>query len=307
MWRSLSAEDSTRLAEFFAACRKVDGEDPISDLAGDLRNCPEPNNICAVSPQGSLVAAGWVIPFGELRIAFGGKVHPEFRRQGLGTQLMAWAEHRVGELHQTGDAVQLVITNEALAEDAHHLYMQCGFEQVLVEEMRVFDLSRSIPSSNIPEGISRLAWSAQTTDQFFQAYQNSFRQRPGFPNLSAQEWINGNLASDGFRPDLSVLAQFSDEPAGFLTAEAYKGLGWISQVGVVPAWRGQGLAKALIVEALRHFKEEGFKQVALHVNINNPAAINLYSQLGFVFRLTRARYVKEIKPNNDVYEDTRTK
>ena len=208
---------------------------------------------------------------------------------------MAWAECRAAELLQAGKSIQLVITNEALGDDAHRLYLQSGYEQIMAEEMQVYNLARPFASMEFPDGITRVAWSAETAGQFFKAYQDSFRDRPGFPNLSAQEWINGNLESEGFRPDLSVLALFSNQPVGFLTAEVFSGLGWISQVGVIPAWRGKGLARALMTETLQGFRAEGFKEAALHVNVNNPQAIHLYSQLGFVYRLTRARYVKEIK------------
>ena len=286
-------EDSPRLSALMAACRQVDGDDPFSDLAKDVVDLDADNTLCAVSPEGRLVAVGWVKSLDELRVAIGGKVHPDDRHQGLGNHLLAWAENRAVELVKPGKPIQLVITNESLSEETHRLYSRWGYEQVMAEEMRVYDLSRPIPHLLFPEGITRIAWSPDTVGQFFQAYQNSFQDRPGFPNPSAEEWINGNLEFTGFRPDLAVLARFSDEPVGFLTADVFSGLGWISQVGVVPAWRGKGLAKALILEALHHFGEVGFELVALHVNVNNLPAIKLYAQLGFAYRLKRARYIKE--------------
>ncbi len=295
MWRTLSTEDTARLRDLDTACRKVDGDDPLSDLARDIVDQEAQHTTGAVSPEGSLIAAGWVKPLGELRVAVGGKVHPDYRHQGLGNHLLAWAENRATEMILPGKPIQLVITNESLSEEAHRLYLQRGFEQVMAEEMRVYDLTRPIPQMDFPEGITRITWSPETAGQFFQAYQNSFQDRPGFPNPSAVEWINDNIEFAGFRPDLSVLARSSDEPVGFLTADVFSGLGWISQVGVVPAWRGKGLAKALVLEALHHYEEAGFKLVALHVNVNNLPAIKLYAQLGFAYRLKRARYVKEIK------------
>jgi mycothiol synthase len=294
MWRSFSGEDSSRLAEFIAACQIVDGADPISDMAAEMADCDGRNTLCAFTPEAGLVAAGWLKFLTGLRIAFGGKVHPAFRRSGMGKQLMAWAESQAVAMLPPGKTIQMLITNESLGEDAHRLYLQGGFKQVLAEEMRVYDLTRPIPSAEWPEGLSRSAWSGETAAQFFQAYQESFRDRPSFPNLAAQAWIDGNLESEGFRPELSILAQSSGKPVGFLTAEVFSGLGWISQVGVLPAWREKGLGRALIVETLQQFRNAGFKEVALHVNVNNPQAINLYSNLGFVYRLRRARYIKEI-------------
>jgi mycothiol synthase len=296
-WRPLSEEDVNRLSALDAACRKTDGDDPISQLVTDaLRTARDQaeNTMCVEAGDGSLVAAGWIEPLDDRRVAIRGGVHPDFRRSGLGSRLLDWAEQRAGVLAQPGDAVQLVITNEALSEGAHALYVQRGFEQVMAEEMRLYDLARPVLPVNFPEGITLLTWSVNTAGQFFQAYHNSFRDRPGFPNPSAGEWIQDNLESEGFRPDLSWLACFSGEPAGFLTADVSYGLGWISQVGVTPAWRGRGLARALMVKALNGFKAAGFKQAALHVNVNNSAAINLYSHLGFTYHLTRARYVKII-------------
>jgi ribosomal protein S18 acetylase RimI-like enzyme len=253
------------------------------------------NTLGAETSSGKLVAAGWVDPSGKLGITTGGKVHPDFRRQGLGTRLLEWAECRAGELLQHVNPNQMVITNEALSEGAQRLYLARGYTLVMEEEMRVGDLTRPFPGGGFPEGINLASWSPDMAIQFYQAYYHSFQDRPGFPSPSADDWINGNNEFDGFRPTLSVLARYLEEPVGFLTADVYSGLGWISQIGVVPAWRRKGLAKALIIEALRRFSDEGFKQVALHVNINNPSAINLYAQLGFTVRLKRARFVKVIK------------
>jgi mycothiol synthase len=296
-WRPLSEEDANGLSALDAARRKADGDDPISQLVTDALRITKHNvddTLCAETGDGRLVAVGWIEPLDGQRLATGGCVHPDFRRAGMGSRLLDWAEQRAGALAQPGDAVQLVVTNEVLSEGAQALYVGRGFEQVMAEEMWVYDLTRPVLPVGFPEGITLLTWSADTVDQFFQAYHDSFRDRPSFPNPSAAEWVQGNLESEGFRPDLSWLACYSGEPAGFLTADVFSGLGWISQVGVTPAWRGKGLARALMVKALNRFKASGLQQAALHVNINNPTAINLYSRLGFTYRLTRARYVKEI-------------
>ena len=302
IWRPISAEDSDRLAELDAACRATDGDDPISDaLPAALAGVKDIawNTLGAETSAGKLVAAGWVDPSGKLGITTAGKVHPDFRRQGLGNRLLEWAECRAIELLQSGNSSQLVITNEALSEGAQRLYLARDYTLGMEEEMRVGDLTRPFPGGGFPEGINLASWSPDTAIQFYQAYCHSFQDRPGFPFPSADDWINGNNEFDGFRPTLSVLARYSEEPVGFLTADVYSGLGWISQVGVVPAWRRKGLAKALMIEALHRFSNEGFTQAALHVNVNNLAAINLYASLGFPVRLKRARFVKEIKaPSN---------
>jgi ribosomal protein S18 acetylase RimI-like enzyme len=72
---------------------------------------------------------------------------------------------------------------------------------------------------------------------------------------------------------------------GFVTAA----VGWIVQVGVVPAARGEGLGAALIREALTRMQDDGATEAWLDVNVNNPAA-KLYERLGFRHQGRRARY-----------------
>ena len=66
--------------------------------------------------------------------------------------------------------------------------------------------------------------------------------------------------------------------------------GYVMQVGVIPTMRRRGLASGLIVEAMRRMRAAGAAAVLIAVNINNPGAIQAYSQLGFTTIGRRARY-----------------
>jgi mycothiol synthase len=67
------------------------------------------------------------------------------------------------------------------------------------------------------------------------------------------------------------------------------GLGWIDQVGVVPAARGRGLGAALVLAALSRMRAAGETEAWLNVNVDNPAR-RLYERLGFHRRGRRARF-----------------
>jgi ribosomal protein S18 acetylase RimI-like enzyme len=67
-------------------------------------------------------------------------------------------------------------------------------------------------------------------------------------------------------------------------------VGWIVQVGVMPAVRGRGLGRALITEALSRMAADGEREAWLNVNVDNPGAAQLYRRLGFTDRGRRARY-----------------
>jgi len=55
----------------------------------------------------------------------------------------------------------------------------------------------------------------------------------------------------------------------------------IANVAVDPAFRGQGIAKALIARALRFSRQAGVREVWLQVKRDNEVAIRMYEQFGF--------------------------
>ncbi|MFZ6643632.1 GNAT family N-acetyltransferase [Undibacterium sp. TC4M20W] len=57
---------------------------------------------------------------------------------------------------------------------------------------------------------------------------------------------------------------------------------FITNVSVLPTWQQQGIALALLKQALQFAQARGCLQVELEVNTNNPAAIALYEKIGFV-------------------------
>lgn len=57
---------------------------------------------------------------------------------------------------------------------------------------------------------------------------------------------------------------------------------FIYAIDVAPAARGRGYGRALMQEAVKWSRENGFRTLALHVFGGNDVAIGLYESLGFV-------------------------
>ncbi|MFN4259222.1 MAG: GNAT family N-acetyltransferase [Gemmataceae bacterium] len=72
------------------------------------------------------------------------------------------------------------------------------------------------------------------------------------------------------------------------------GLGAIQNLGVVPAYRGLGLGRALILQALHGFRRAGLSRAFLEVTAQNEAAINLYRSIGFRCRKTVYKAVETV-------------
>lgn len=64
--------------------------------------------------------------------------------------------------------------------------------------------------------------------------------------------------------------------------EAFDDEYYIDSLAVLPVFRGQGLAKALIVHAEAKGKTAGYKKVSILAETDNDNAYNIYKKLGYV-------------------------
>ncbi len=64
----------------------------------------------------------------------------------------------------------------------------------------------------------------------------------------------------------------------------------IANVAVDPAHRRRGIARALTQRSIEHAREKKVDSIWLHVRDDNPGAIDLYQQLGFVERARRTSW-----------------
>ena len=299
-WRSLQDADLAAITALTSACLAVDGGLPLAASAGFIEgrylSAPAHATIGAFDRSGRLIActaAQLAEAPEEYRGLIVGQVHPAYRRRGLGTFLIRWsiAQARLLLTACPADRAQvLCIASESLTEASAQLYTRYGFTQQFGETVMRRGLHTPLPNHSLPHDITIETWTPMLAGQFFEAYQASFRDRPGFPVWSAKEWIEWVAGDDTFLPELSLLVYRDGRPIGFIVCCEE----WIVQVGVRPEERRHGLASALVAEVLRRFRAAGGEQVLLDVNVNNPAAERVYARLGFEVVGQRARYIMPI-------------
>ncbi|MBW3541337.1 MAG: GNAT family N-acetyltransferase [Planctomycetes bacterium] len=73
--------------------------------------------------------------------------------------------------------------------------------------------------------------------------------------------------------------------------------GSVQNVAVAPGYRGLGLGRALVAQALEGFRRAGLKRVYLEVTAQNAQAVRLYRSLGF--HLARTMY-KAVEGSREV-------
>jgi ribosomal protein S18 acetylase RimI-like enzyme len=83
------------------------------------------------------------------------------------------------------------------------------------------------------------------------------------------------------RPDWFLVAELDGAVVGTVMV-GYEGhRGWISYLGVDPAYQRRGIGRALMAEAERLLRSEGCPKINLQVRTGNSEAIEFYRQVGF--------------------------
>ncbi|MCU0503603.1 MAG: GNAT family N-acetyltransferase, partial [Anaerolineae bacterium] len=224
-WRTLQHDDIDAIAGLLAAVLKVDGGLPFAADAAFLqpRYLPSPPGVTvgAFAEDGRLVAAGAVRPDPAdeaCRATIVGQVYPDARGKGIGTVLLRWGMDAGRALLADCSAEQsggLVVATEGLTDAAARLYERNGFVQEFAEDVMRRDLTGALPQAPFPPGVTVEAWTPARAGAFFEAYQDAFRDRPGFPGWTQEEWVDWVAGDNDFRPAISLLACSGDAPAGF--------------------------------------------------------------------------------------------
>ena len=301
-WRPLAREDLPALVELTGACHQVDGGlgfmfEPDSLVERYFPDSPG-TATGAFTADERLAACASVHLEGRLRAqraVIVGQVRPDLRNRGIGAYLMGWSLAQA-QAFPPGAAPGrrvLQVATEALTEPAHRLYAAHGFEQVFESIVMRRKLDLALPDQPLPPDVTIATWQPDLAEQFYQAYQAAFRERPGYPGWSAAEWI-ARVTDNDLVTEWSLVASAGDTPVGFiigtidLTSDPPGGLIW--QVGVIPARRRGGLCSALMVESMRRMKAAGPAWALLTVHTDNPGAIQTYTRLGFASLGSRALY-----------------
>jgi len=79
-----------------------------------------------------------------------------------------------------------------------------------------------------------------------------------------------------------LVAHVSGKEAGFVTLREKQGIGSIVLIAVDPAFQGQGIGKALVREAQKHFIALKLNRASVVTQQENKGACSLYEKCGFV-------------------------
>ena len=243
-----------------------------------------------VVQDGAIVAAAMLAPpraDGDRVDCFGG-VMPDWRGRGLGRELLRWSVGRARQLRDMlapGDAWTFDADAYSTETAALHLFERVGMQPVRYwYEMRA-DLgrpARPLPRPDLPV----IAFAAGYAAALHEAWNDAMADHVDSETLSLADWSRQELYLPGFRPDLTRLALHGDTVAAYvMVGEETPGRVRINGVGTRRAWRRQGLAGALLAEAMQAAADDGQQRASLGVDSESPTgAVSIYQRAGFEVR-----------------------
>lgn len=228
--------------------------------------------VVGVFVHGTLV--GYCSYFGADR--FCGTVHPQFRRIGVGSKLLAWVR---GAGRTAGK--QLIGTNVISGSDGERFLSRAGF----APRYRVWRMNEPVVPSAYSEplrGISITTAPIEAYEFVWNMLEDGFLEWSDRERIAASTWAASCLRGDAdFDPrDLRVAMDGHHDIVGASLVGLQDGVGVLDRVAVSPSARSKGVGSALVRDAFAMLVIRGADRRELWVD-ERSGARTLYDRLGF--------------------------
>jgi mycothiol synthase len=219
------------------------------------------------------------------------RVHPQWRKRGIGAALLAWAEARAGEKQRERPAREDVAESWTIDADGPEFAARNGYrEQRRSIEMKR-DLSEQIPVPIYPLGFELRPVTPEQHRVIYDADIDAFRDHYGFCEPDASDfarWVSEPI----FQPELwkvlwhvesaSVAAMVLNFILPGLNEKFGIQRGYTEGISTGRQFRRLGLARNLIYESMHMFKAMGMTHTMLGADAENlSGAVRVYESCGY--------------------------
>jgi mycothiol synthase len=294
--------DYPHMAALINACKIADGIErstSVENIARDFRhleNCDPQTDMLFAEVNGQTVAYGriWWEELAEgIRIYHPfGFVHPDWRGKGIGMAMWEAAENRARQIAagHPKDMPKFLLSEPFETEKALVILLESrGYQPVRYEAHMVRDLSEPFPEAPMPPGLEVRPVKPEHIRPIFDASNEAFRDHWGVRDQSEEEY-QSELEDPDFRPELWKVAWDGDQVASVIhnfilekeNAEYKRKRGYTEGICTRRPWRKLGLARSLLIQSMRMFKDMGMTETALSVDAQNiSGATRLYEGVGY--------------------------
>lgn len=177
-----------------------------------------------------------------------------------------------------------ILTGAAEADaGARTLFESRGYGEVRRFYEMAIELREEPSVPELPQGLRVDELRDGEQRAFFDAVNEAFADHWEWHPRPFEEWIE--LRRDEHHDEhgpLWFVVRDGDELAAVTRNEARAaGEGYVGAIGVRPAWRGQGLAKALLYRTFAEFWRRGATRITLDVDSQNETgAVRVYERVG---------------------------
>ena len=217
---------------------------------------------------------------------------PEWRRQGIGSAMLAWTEDRLRQVASSHEKTGLRFFQAWVADTeagTNAMFQKAGYQPARYEFNMSRPISDLLPEAPMPTGLEVRPVKPEHIRPIWDAMQEAFRDHWGFAEEGEETYLAWQGQSS-FQPNLFKVAWDGDQVAGMVLNfidepenVEYKRLrGYTEGISVRRPWRKKGLARSLIVQSIQMFKDMGMTETALGVDSQNlSGALRLYQGVGY--------------------------
>ncbi|WP_421385212.1 GNAT family N-acetyltransferase [Bacillus salacetis] len=284
--RNYKDADADKIAEF----------DFMAMLAYRYNGDYEPQNIfCAVDGEDNIVAAGHIVPDPtwlvidknikpsdfvcklNLDISLNEDLSPpEIILEDLFKCLLKRAKELRKQYPEKNVRVRHVIPTEDIEEI--DFYLSKGFDTHRTHLIMKRDLTEEIPSYPLPGNLTIRKWDMATSHE-----EQQYLAAEAKGDLYGVAWSLNQLrwTKNGQEWDTFTVFEGNEVVGSVMTWGLGEDRGATENIFILPEWRRQGIAKAVITEALKFLRDKGKSEATLGVFGDNGKAIMLYRSLGY--------------------------
>jgi mycothiol synthase len=232
-------------------------------------------------------------------------VHPDYWGQGIGAQLIRLTEARCMEWAESALAPDHpILLQFAAAEQnarALRLFEAHGYHVVRVFNQMHITFDQPMTAPPLPGKLVLHPFDAERdAEAVYETHMEAFANHWGFERDRYEDWLQQTLYHPSNDISLWLIAYDGDEIVGICINRAGEGddpdMAWVWALGVLPAWRRQGLGEALLRMSFARFQERGFKRAGLMVDSSNATnALALYKRAGMHVYRSKGVYHKMLR------------